>query len=201
LLLKEKYKDYRIILATKSPRRQNLFKGLGLDFEIVVNKVKEDYPDNLKGEEIAEYLAELKANAFDFSAYPENTLIITADTIVCLDEHVLNKPKDAEDAKRMLRLLSGRMHKVITGICIKAKVKAEAKIKTRTFSVETDVYFRKLTEEELEYYVSNYKPFDKAGAYGAQEWIGYVAIEHISGSYFNVVGLPTNQLYNELLKF
>ena len=195
MILKDKFKDYKIILASKSPRRQNLFKGLGLEYEIVVNEVEEDYPAGLNDEGIAIYLAELKAKAFNFNGYPENTLIITADTIVCIDGQILNKPKNAEDAKRMLRLLSGRMHKVITGLCIKTRTK------TKTFSVTTDVYFKKLTEEELEYYVTNYKPFDKAGAYGAQEWIGYVGIEHISGSYFNVVGLPTYQLYDELAKF
>ena len=168
---------------------------MGLEYEVVVNEVDEDYPGTLKDEEIALYLAELKAKAFDFSSYPEKTLIITADTIVCIDGQILHKPVDNEDAKRMLRILSGRMHKVITGLCLMTTQK------TRTFSVTTDVYFKKLTEEELEYYIANYHPLDKAGAYGAQEWIGYVGIEHISGSYFNVVGLPTHQLYEELLKF
>lgn len=195
MLLQEKYKDYKIILASKSPRRQGLFKGLGLDFEVVTNEVEEIYPSDFNGKEIAPYLAELKAAAFNFNGYPHNTIIITADTIVCLDEHILNKPKDIIDAKRMLELLSGKMHQVITGICLKTKDKS------RTFSVTTDVYFKQLSKEEIDYYVHQYSPLDKAGAYGAQEWIGYVGIEHIDGSYFNVVGLPTHQLYEEMMKF
>ena len=195
MLLNEKYKDYKIILASKSPRRQELFKAFGLDFEIVIREIAETFPSHLKDEDVAIFLAQLKADAFDFSAFQEKTLIITADTIVCLDQHILNKPADIPDAKRMLRLLSGKMHKVITGLCIKTTKK------TRSFRVITDVYFKVLSDEEIEYYVNKYLPLDKAGAYGAQEWIGYVAIEHISGSYFNVVGLPTHQLYQELLNF
>jgi septum formation protein len=195
MLLQEKYKDYKIILASKSPRRQGLFKSLGLEFDIVVNEIEEVYPENLTDEEIGIYLAELKAYSFDFRNYPDRTLIITADTIVSLNNHILNKPKNIEDAARMLRMLSGRMHRVITGICLKTMDK------TRAFADITEVYFKELTNEEIAYYLENYKPLDKAGAYGAQEWIGYVGIDTILGSYFNVVGLPMHRLYEEMMKF
>jgi septum formation protein len=196
MLLQEKYKDYRIILASKSPRRQNLFKGFGLEFETIVKEIDEDdYPAGLEDKKIPEYLAEKKAEAFGIESMSAKTLVITADTMVFLDEHVLNKPGSRDEAKKMLKILSGKMHQVVTGICLKTKEK------TRTFSVTTDVYFRELSEEETEYYIDTYKPYDKAGAYGAQEWIGYIGIDRISGSYFNVVGLPTHRLYEEMKMF
>jgi len=194
LLLPEKLEDYKIILASQSPRRQLLLKGLDIPFTVIVKDVEEKFPEELKREEIALYLSELKAAAFD-NEIDDKTLVITADTIVWINNQVLSKPKDFDDAVSILTQLSGNMHEVITGVCLKTKAK------THTFYALTNVYFKKLSQKEIHYYVSNYKPYDKAGAYGAQEWIGYVAIEHIEGSYFNVMGLPTRLLYDELMKF
>jgi len=193
-MLHEKLKDYKIILASQSPRRQQLLKGLDIPFEIIIKDIKEEYPKDLKKEKIALYLCELKAAAFD-GEIDDNTLVITADTIVWINEKVLNKPIDHNDAVSILKTLSGNMHEVITGVCLKTKNK------THSFYALTKVFFKKLSQQEIEYYITNYKPFDKAGAYGAQEWIGYVAIEKIEGSYFNVMGLPTRLLYEELMKF
>ena len=184
----------KIILASKSPRRQELLKGLGVDFEVKTKEVKEVYPDHLKKEEVAIYLSELKSDAFkDDIQWDE--LIITSDTIVCVEDQVLGKPEGVEEAKGMLHQLSGKKHEVITAVTL---FSAEKK---HSFAVSTSVYFKALTEEEINYYIANYQPFDKAGSYGIQEWIGYVGIEKIEGSYFNVVGLPLHQLYEELLKF
>lgn len=194
MLLPEKLEDYKIILASQSPRRQLLLKGLDIPFTVIVKDVEEKFPEELKREEIALYLSELKAAAFD-NEIDDKTLVITADTIVWINNQVLSKPKDFDDAVSILTQLSGNMHEVITGVCLKTKAK------THTFYALTNVYFKKLSQKEIHYYVSNYKPYDKAGAYGAQEWIGYVAIEHIEGSYFNVMGLPTRLLYDELMKF
>ena len=193
-MLHEKIKNYNIILASQSPRRQMLLKGLDIPFEIKIKDTEEIYPPNLKKEEIALYLCKLKASAFE-NEIDEKTLVITADTIVWINEIVLNKPKDFNDAVNILKQLSGNMHEVITGVCLKTKEK------THTFYALTKVYFKNLSDQEIEYYISNYKPYDKAGAYGAQEWIGYIAIEKIEGSYFNVMGLPTRMLYDELMKF
>lgn len=187
-------KNYNIILASQSPRRHQMLKELGLDFKIQTKDVEEVYPDNLKGEEIPVYLAKLKGEAFVLDMN-EKELVITADTIVCVDDMVLGKPKDRDDAVKMLKTLSGRSHQVISGVCLKSKEK-EA-----TFSTTTHVHFKELSLEEIEYYIDNYKPFDKAGAYGIQEWIGFVGIDGIEGSYFNVVGLPIQRLYQELSKF
>lgn len=194
-MLKEKFKDFKIYLATQSPRRHSLVEGLDLDFGILNVEVDEVYPHQLKKNEIATYLAELKADAIDTSKLPDNYIIITADTIVWLNDHILTKPINFDDAFRILSELSGVKHEVFTGVCIKTK---EKKL---TFYAHTDVYFKKLSKAEIIWYIDNYKPYDKAGAYGAQEWIGYIAIERIEGSYFNVMGLPIHQLYNELLKF
>lgn len=172
-----------------------LLKGLGLEFEILPADVEENYPPELKHLEIAIYLSELKANAFDLSKLCDNCLIIAADTIVWKDNKLLLKPKDNHDAKRILRELSGEMHEVITGVTLKTKQKM------KTFHVITKVYFNSLRDEEIDYYVSHFHPFDKAGAYGAQDWIGYVGIEKIEGCYFNVVGLPVQQLWKELNDF
>ena len=193
-MLHEKIKNYNIILASQSPRRQMLLKGLDIHFEIKLKDTDEIYPQHLKKEKIALYLSELKASAFE-NELDDKTLVITADTIVWINDKVLNKPKDFNDAVNILKQLSGNMHEVITGVCLKTKEK------THSFYALTKVYFKKLSEKEIEYYISNYKPYDKAGAYGAQEWIGYVAIEKIEGSYFNVMGLPTRMLYDELMKF
>ena len=171
-----------------------LLKGLDIHFEIKLKDTDEIYPQHLKKEKIALYLSELKASAFE-NELDDKTLVITADTIVWINDKVLNKPKDFNDAVNILKQLSGNMHEVITGVCLKTKEK------THSFYALTKVYFKKLSEKEIEYYISNYKPYDKAGAYGAQEWIGYVAIEKIEGSYFNVMGLPTRMLYDELMKF
>jgi septum formation protein len=190
----EKIFNKKYILASKSPRRQFLLKELGLNFEIKTKETDESFPPELKGKEIALYLCKKKAEAFNTELKKEDVLI-TADTIVWIDNQVLNKPADDNDAVRMLRLLSGKMHEVYTGVCLSSPDK------TKSFCVGTKVFFRELSDEEIKYYVTNYKPFDKAGAYGAQEWIGYVGVEKIEGSYFNVMGLPMKELYEELLKF
>lgn len=186
---------YNIILASNSPRRKELLNGLNIPYEIkTLPDIDESYPDSLAGEDIAIYIAEEKANAY-LDQLDDNTLLITADTIVLLDGKVYGKPSDKTDAKQMLRDLSGKTHQVITGVCITTKDKQVS------FGVSSEVRFSKLDDDEIEYYVSNYKPFDKAGAYGVQEWIGYVAVEYISGSYFNIMGLPVQRLYRELKKF
>lgn len=193
-MLSEKLKKFDIILASQSPRRQMLLSGLDIKYTLKTKEVDETFPDHLKREEIALYLAEKKANAYDKELI-DNTLVITADTIVCIDDKVLGKPVDFDDAVNILKKLSGNTHEVITAICLKSLQK------TRTFYALTKVTFKELSMEEINYYVTNYKPYDKAGAYGAQEWIGYVAVSNIEGSYFNVMGLPTKLLYDELIKF
>lgn len=187
----ENLADYNIILASQSPRRKELLSGLDIPFTVEVLDVDESFPEELKGEEIPIYLAELKANAFK-SRMQDNSLIITADTIVWLEDKMLGKPKDLDDAKSMLRSLSGKTHEVFTGVCIMSKAKQ------KSFCAVSHVRFAVLSEEEIDYYLSKYKPLDKAGSYGVQEWIGYVAVEHIDGSYFNVMGLPIHRLYEEL---
>ena len=187
-------KKYNLILASKSPRRQYLLKELGVDFEIAVKEVDESFPVDLQAEQIPLYLCKKKAIAFD-SELSDNTIVITSDTIVWVENQVLNKPEDYADALRMLTLLSGKMHQVYTAVCLKSKHKI------KTFYVCTHVYFKTLSLEEIDYYIKNYNPYDKAGAYGAQEWIGYIAIEKIEGSYFNVMGLPVKELYEALLAF
>jgi len=185
---------YQIILASKSPRRQNLLKELNIDFSIVTKEVEEVYPDNLVKEDIPVYLAQIKASAFS-GDIADNTLIITADTIVWVDNTILGKPENYDDAFKMLQTLSGNVHTVYTGVCIKTKEKTEI------FYAKTDVFFKNLSNDEIEYYLKKYKPFDKAGSYGIQEWIGYVGIEKINGSYFNVMGLPVQMLYEKLKEF
>jgi septum formation protein len=190
----EDLKKYKFILASKSPRRQFLLKDLGLDFEVHTKEVDESFPETLKAGDIPLYLCKKKADAFD-ADLDDNAIVITADTIVWVNGQVLNKPENFDDAVRMLQLLSGRMHEVYTGVCIKSKNK------TKAFYSLTRVYFKNLSLQEIEYYINNYNPYDKAGAYGAQEWIGYIAVERIEGSYFNVMGLPLKELYEELLAF
>jgi septum formation protein len=182
----------RIILASKSPRRQELLKLMDIEFRIVLKEVDESYPENLKPEEIAVYIAEKKARAFDETVTDE--IVLTADTIVCIDDKILGKPENAEHAIQMLQLLSGRMHRVITGVCLFYKHQYH------TFYDVSEVYFGELTDDEIKNYVNKYQPFDKAGSYGIQERIGLIGIEKINGSYTNVVGLPTEKLYRELLK-
>lgn len=190
----EHLQDFEILLASQSPRRQQLLKELGLDYKIKLKEgIEENYPENLKRQEVALFLAEHKASAYE-ADLQEKQIIITADTIVCLADEVLNKPKDRDNAIEMLEKLSGNKHTVITGVCLKSKNK------TVSFTAETNVFFKELTKEEIEYYLDTYKPYDKAGAYGIQEWIGFIGIEKISGSYFNVVGLPVQKLYEELTK-
>lgn len=176
----------RIYLASKSPRRQELLKLMGLDYTLYLKEVDESYPDDLATEKVAEYIALKKADAFEV---PVDGVILTADTIVVIDDEILGKPGSEEEAFNMLNKLSGRMHRVITGVSL---ISQRQKI---AFSEITEVYFRTITHEQIQYYIEKYKPFDKAGAYGIQEWIGLVAIERINGSYTNVVGLPTEKLY------
>ena len=188
-------KDYDIILASNSPRRKELLQRLGLPFKVrTLFGVDESFPENLRGEEIALYIARKKAEAYK-SSMSSNELLITADTIVCLDGVVMGKPYGAENAKTILRQLSGRVHQVITGVTVLTQVKRES------FAVTSHVKFANVTEDEIDYYVDNYLPFDKAGAYGIQEWFGLVAVEELRGSYFNVMGLPVQRLYTVLKQF
>lgn len=189
-MLREKLKNYNIILASGSPRRQAFFKELNIDFKIQVQPVEENFPENLSKAEITDYLAKLKASAF--KNLSDSDILITSDTIVWKDEKALNKPENASDAKRMLQSLSGQMHEVITSVCFTSKNFQ------LTVNDTTKVWFRPLSEAEIEYYITNYKPFDKAGSYGIQEWIGYIGIEKIEGCYFNVMGLPTRLVYKTL---
>ena len=190
----ENLKKYSIILASNSPRRKELLEGLGIEYKVkTLPDVDESYPETLIGEQIPLFIARKKAEAY-IGTIEDNELIITADTIVWLDGKVLGKPEDSAHAKEMLASLSGKTHQVMTGVCITTK-----DIRKEFVSV-TDVTFNTLSPEEIDYYVINYKPFDKAGAYGIQEWIGYIGVQSISGSYFNVVGLPIQRLYRELIK-
>lgn len=181
---------YSVVLASNSPRRQSLLKELGVDFTVQSSQGDESYPDDLVPEKVAEFLARKKADWFtDFS---KNQLYITADTVVISDNVVLGKPNSKAEAEQILQSLSGKTHEVITGVCLKAKDK------TQSFHSITEVRFSDLSSEMISYYVEKYKPFDKAGSYGIQEWIGMVGIESIKGSYFNVVGLPTDKLFHQL---
>lgn len=183
-----------IILASKSPRRQDLLKELGFDFEIKTKEIEEIYPKELQREKVAVFLSELKASAFVDELKP-NDLVLTSDTIVCLKDEIIGKPTDRDDAIKMLGKLSGNKHEVITAVTLLSKEK------THTFYDVTEVYFKTLSPQEIEFYVDNYHPFDKAGSYGIQEWIGFVGIEKIIGSYFNVMGLPVKRVYDELVNF
>ena len=185
----------KIVLASNSPRRRELLGGLGYDYEVrVLDGIDESYPDTLRGSEVAAYISRAKADAYR-ATMTDDEIIITADTIVCLDDMVLGKPADEAEAVAMLRSLSGRTHQVYTGVTI---VAAE---QSSTFVSRSDVVFAILTDEEIAHYVAHYRPMDKAGAYGIQEWIGYIGVERIEGSYFNVMGLPVQRLYTELKKY
>ena len=187
--------DMKIILASASPRRKELLAGLDFDFEVrLLPGIDESYPDDLPTTKISEYIAREKAAAYT-GEIGDGELLLTADTIVVVDDEVLGKPSDEDDARRMLHMISGRTHQVITGVCLATRDE------TRSFSVETDVTFKTLSDNEIDYYIKQYRPFDKAGAYGIQEWIGYVGVESIRGSYFNVMGLPVQRIYNEIKKF
>lgn len=180
----------KIILASNSPRRKELLNQLGLDFEVRVMKgIDESYPDNLPSKDVAEFIASKKSLAYSIAS---DELLITADTIVVVGQDILGKPHDREDACRMLREISGKTHHVITGVCIRTAAKQSR------FSVSTDVRFKNLSDGEIDFYVDHFKPYDKAGAYGIQEWIGLVGVESISGSFYNVMGLPVQRIYEEL---
>ena len=186
---------YKVILASNSPRRKELLEGLGINFEVrTLSNIDESYPNTLQGEDIPMYISGKKAEAYK-QGMADDEMIITADTIVYDHEQVLGKPKDRGEAMRMLRELSGHAHEVITGVSIVTKEK------TTQFASTSKVTFAELTDKEIAYYVDTYKPYDKAGAYGIQEWIGYVAVTRIEGSYFNVMGLPIQRLYTELKQF
>ena len=202
---------YKIILASNSPRRRELLAGLDVNFEVkVLNGIDESYPDDLDAYQVAEFIAQKKAEAYrsllnEEESSAEECLILTADTVViapAADEQndqegkgiILGKPKTADDAVRMLKMLSGKTHHVVTGVCLTTKEEQ------RHFSVTTEVSFKELTDWEINYYISHYRPFDKAGAYGIQEWIGYIGCTGVNGSYFNVMGLPVQRIYEEMLK-
>ena len=186
-------KNKNIILASKSPRRQALLSGLDIDFTIDVRPIDEVYPDDIEAVKVPEYLAKLKAKAFE-GEIQDNDVLITSDTIVILGDRILEKPKTEAEAKEMIRAMAGNTHTVVTGVAI--TLHSEQIV----FSDHTQVTFTHLTEEEIDYYIEKYQPYDKAGAYGVQEWIGYVAIDKLEGSYYNVMGLPLHKLYAELKK-
>lgn len=191
-MILENLKKYQIILASNSPRRKELLSGLNLDYKVkILPDIDETYPDTLKGEDIPLYIARKKAEAYK-AIMDDNELIITADTIVYTDGEVLGKPKDEADARRMLQALSDRSHQVITGVCITTSGFQ------RSFASVTEVTFDTLTDDEINFYISTYSPMDKAGAYGIQEWIGFIGVSKLNGSYFNVMGLPVQRLYREL---
>lgn len=188
----ENLKKYKLILASNSPRRKELLGGLGLEYEVRTLKgIDESYPEGLDFIDIPLHIARAKANAYKTTMH-EDELLITADTIVWAESKVLGKPVDADDARQMLRVLSGKTHQVVTGVCLTGGGGQ------RAFSTVTDVTFDTLTDSEINYYIEQYRPYDKAGAYGIQEWIGYVGVTSINGSYFNVMGLPVQRLYKEL---
>ena len=190
-----KIADYKVLLASNSPRRKELLQGIDIDFEIkVLPDIDESYPANLPVEKVAEFIAEKKASSY-INNLKEDELLITADTVVILDGVIFGKPNNKEDAKEMLSALSGKAHRVVSGVCL-ATLKKQI-----SFSVTSEVLFSELTREEIEYYIDRYSPFDKAGSYGIQEWIGYIGVEHLSGSYFNIMGLPIQRLYRELKNF
>ena len=188
-------KKYHIILASKSPRRQELLRGMGVDFEILTKETPENYPTDLPLDEVPKYLSLQKSLAFNDNELPPDYLLITSDTVVICECEILGKPKDREDAERMLRMLSGKTHHVVTGVTVRS---AE---KTESFAVRSNVAFAELEQDEIDYYIEHCKPYDKAGAYGIQEWIGYVGISGLEGSFYNVMGLPTRKLYQCLKLF
>lgn len=185
-------KQYKIVLCSNSPRRKELLKGLGLNFQTrIIDGIDESYDKSLPGEDIAKMISETKAESYK-ATMSSDELIITADTIVYVDGEVLGKPQNKIDAARMLKMISGKCHDVITGVCLLTSNKRIS------FSVKTKVSFAQITDDEISFYIENYKPYDKAGAYGIQEWIGYIGVDSIQGSYFNVMGLPVQRLYSEL---
>jgi len=191
-MLRERLKDFNIILASGSPRRQDFFNKLDVDFVIEVREIEEIFPNHLQASEITEYLARLKASAFKDLTHKD--IVVTSDTIVWKDGKAVGKPKDVEDARRMLRNLSGTMHEVFTSVCFTGKDFQ------KTVSDTSKVWFKELTEDEIDYYITQYIPFDKAGSYGIQDWLGYIGIERLEGCFFNVMGLPTRLVYKTLCK-
>ena len=188
-------KKYQVILASKSPRRMELLRGMGVDFSVKTKETSEDYPQELPLEEVPKYLSLQKSAAFADVELPPDFLLITADTVVISGNEILGKPKDGLDAVRMLEQLSGKPHLVVTGVTVRSSSLC------KSFSVSSKVTFAELDREEIDYYVEHYKPFDKAGAYGIQEWIGYVGIDGLEGSFYNVMGLPTRRIYQALKAF
>jgi len=187
---------YHVILGSQSPRRRQLLKGLDITFDVVVKPTEEDFHPEMPFPEVPVYLARKKSAAFEEEiSASSGILVITADTIVALEGRILNKPAGRNEAREMLKFLSGRKHTVVTGVCLRTKDNETS------FSVHTDVYFKPLTDDEIGYYIESYSPYDKAGSYGVQEWIGYICIERIDGSYFNVMGLPVKELYEHLIAF
>ena len=192
MLLQDRLKDYRLILASASPRRRELLAACDLDFVLADKfECEECFPADLPTEKVAEYLSQLKSNAYPH-ALASNDILLTADTVVIAGGEILGKPKDSAEAKRMLKMLSGATHKVVTGVTLRTTER------TISFSAESLVTFRSLEAEEIAYYIEKYRPLDKAGAYGIQEWIGYIGIEDIEGSFYNVMGLPVQRLYSAL---
>ena len=194
-MMLDNLKKYNFVLASKSPKRQELFKCIGIDLSIITKDVGESYSSNMSVYDVAPYLSIKKAKAFEETELPDNYMVITADTVVIVNDKILGKPKDADEAREMLTMISGKKHSVITGVTVRTNDKI------KTFSVVSKVSFEHLDRDEVEYYVNTFKPYDKAGAYGIQEWIGYIGVNYVEGSYFNVMGLPTQKLYKMLKTF
>lgn len=193
-MILEHLNRYNVVLASKSPRRQELLKGMGVNFVCMTKETPEQYPE-MPFDEVPEYLSRQKSMAFDEAELPERFLLITADTVVIAENEILGKPRDRDDAIRMMRLLSGKSHHVVTGVTVRSATAI------KSFSVKSKVTFARLDEEEMAYYIDTFKPYDKAGAYGIQEWIGYIGISGLNGSFYNVMGLPTRRLYQTLKHF
>ena len=195
MLLHDTLKNHRLILASQSPRRRQLLSDCGLEYELAERyEVEELFPATMEADEVPVYLSRLKSEGYP-AELAENDILLTADTVVIIDNEILGKPADEAEARAMLRKLSGRAHRVTTGVTLRSKSRVES------FAVQSDVYFRALTDEEIDYYVERYRPMDKAGSYGIQEWIGYVGIERIDGSFYNVMGLPVQRVYAALAEF
>lgn len=192
-MLKERLKKYNIILASGSPRRQQFLKDLDLDFSIQLKEIEEIYPLNLKRTAITDYLSELKSSPFQ--DLNDNDILITSDTIVWLQDKAIGKPKNKTEAIAIFKELSGNMHEVITSVCIKTTQSINI------FNDTTKVFFKKLSNEEINFYIDHFSPYDKAGGYGVQDWIGYIGVEKIEGSFYNVMGFPIHKFYEEMLKF
>lgn len=195
MLLHERLNNYHLLLASQSPRRRELLAGCGLSFTLAPKfEVEELFPKDMPAEEVAEYLSQLKSEGYPYELAEED-ILLTADTVVIAQGEILGKPHSFDEAARMLKLLSGGAHKVVTGVTLRSNRKL------KKFSVATEVYFRELSHDEILYYIERYKPYDKAGSYGIQEWIGYIGIERIEGSFYNVMGLPVQRLYREIEQF